>query len=137
MQIGPVIEEVWARRLGARPVAVTSVLAPLRWVRSQYGNMGVHVRMETRLFDGQRVRAEVEVVKTGLVGDALIWPFVAITLVTAVLAAIAVRWALHPLDRLAAGAVAIGRHWPPLAASLTRYRWQRRGRRKCAARPGP
>ncbi len=108
LNVKPIIEGVWLRRLGARPAEVSSVEAPLRWVRPRSGGDGIRLQVDTRLADGQALRAELEVVKIGLVGDALLWPFVAISLATALLVAVAVRWALNPLDRLSAGVQAIG-----------------------------
>ena len=108
LNVKPIIEEVWLRRLGARPAEVISMQAPLRWVRPRSGSDGIRLQVDTRLADGQALRAEVEVVKIGLIGDALLWPFVAISLGTALLVAVSVRWALNPLNRLSAGALAIG-----------------------------
>jgi signal transduction histidine kinase len=117
--VAPLVNEVWSRRLGSRTVHVASTVGPLRWVRTAFGNHVMRVALATTLADGQGLRVEFEVVRPGLVGDALVWPFAAIALCTGILVVVAARWAMRPLDRLASGAQAFGLDLqaPPLPES--------------------
>lgn len=103
-----VVREVWRRRLPDRAFSVAVGRGPLARARGASAVQGLRVAVATRLHDGQRIQIEVEVGQPGLRTDGLLGPFVLVGVFTAVLALMALHWALRPLEQLARGAQALG-----------------------------
>lgn len=103
-----VVREVWRRRLPDREFSVAVVRGPLQRVRSASPAQGLRITVATRLRDGQRIQTEVEVGQPRLRTDGLLGPFALVGVLTALLALLALHWALRPLAQLARGAQALG-----------------------------
>lgn len=107
-EVVAVVREEWSRRLPGRAVAVVASRGPLQRAREPGRAEGLRIMMATRLRDGQALQAEVEVGAPRFRTEGLLGPLVLLGVVTALLVMLAMRWALRPLEQLAAGAKALG-----------------------------